>query len=71
MVSAKLISTLRELSRAEKLYVMQVLISELAQQENDLIQANQSYPVWSPYGADEAADIMLNALKAAQIQDHG
>jgi hypothetical protein len=70
MVSAQLISTLRELSRADKLQIMQVLISDLAQQESDLIKPDQSYPVWSPYDADEAADIMLKALQAAQNQDH-
>lgn len=70
MVSAELISTLRELSRADKFYIMQVLISELAQQETDLIKPDQSYPVWSPYDAVEAADIMLKVLQAAKTQDH-
>ena len=70
MVSSELISTLRGLSRADKFYVMQVLISELAQQETELIKPDQSYPVWSPYDAVEAADTMLKVLKAAQTQDH-
>lgn len=70
MVSSELISALRELSRADKFYVMQVLISELAQQETDLIKPEQSYPVWSPYDAVEAADTMLKVLQAAKTQDH-
>ncbi|OYD92293.1 hypothetical protein CDG76_22305 [Nostoc sp. 'Peltigera membranacea cyanobiont' 210A] len=70
MVSAELISTLRELSRADKFYIMQVLISELAQQETDLIKPDQSYSVWSPYDAVEAADTMLKVLQAAKTQDH-
>ena len=70
MVSSELISTLRGLSRADKFYVMQVLISELAQQETELIKPDQSYPVWSPYDSVEAADRMLKVLKAAQTQDH-
>lgn len=70
MVSLELISTLRELSRSDKFYIMQLLISELAQQETDLIKPNQSYPVWSPYDAVEAADTMLKALQAAKAQDH-
>lgn len=69
MVSLELISTLRGLSRADKLHVMQVLISELAQQEMDLIQPGQAYPVWSPYDAVEAADTMLKVLKASKAQD--
>lgn len=70
MVSSELISTLRKLNRADKLYIMQVLISELAQQETELIKPDQSYPVWSPYDAVEAANTMLNVLQAAQTQDH-
>ncbi len=47
---------------------MQILISELAQQEMDLIKPNQAYPVWSPYDAFEAADTMLKVLHAAKAQ---
>jgi hypothetical protein len=65
MVSSQLISKLRELSRSDKFYIMQLLISELAQQETDLIKPDQSYPVWSPYDAVDAADTMLKVLHAA------
>lgn len=70
MVSSELMTALRELSRADKFYVMQVLVSELAQQEVDLIKPNQDYPVWSPLDAVDAADTMLDVLRAAQAQDH-
>jgi hypothetical protein len=70
MVSAELISTLRDLNRADKFYIMQFLISELAQQETDLVKSGLSYPVWSPYDATEAADTMLKVLHAAKTQDH-
>jgi hypothetical protein len=70
MVSSELISTLRGLSRADQFCIMQILISELAQQETDLIKPDQSYPVWSPYDAVEAADTMLKVLKASKTQDH-
>lgn len=70
MVSAELLTTLRGLSRGDKLYVMQVLISELAQQEADLVKPDRSYPVWSPYDAFEAADTMLKVLQEAKTQDH-
>lgn len=69
MITSELISTLRSLSRADKFHVMQILISELAQQETELIKPNQSYPVWSPYDAVEAADKMLEVLQAAKTQD--
>jgi hypothetical protein len=70
MVSSELISTLRELSRADKFYIMQLLLSELAQQETDLIKPDRAYPVWSPYDAVEAADTMLKVLQSAKVQDH-
>jgi ribonuclease D len=70
MVSSELISILRELSRSDKFYIMQLLISELAQQETDIIKPEQSYPVWSPYDAVEAADAMLKVLHAAKSQNH-
>ncbi len=62
----ELIPQLRQLSHADKLYVMQFLVSELAQEQTDLLQPNLNYPVWSPYDAFEAANTMLQVLKAAE-----
>ena len=70
MVSSELISPLRGLSRSDKFYIMQLLISELAQQETDLVKPDQAYPVRSPYDAVEAADTMLKVLRAAKAQHH-
>ena len=70
MVSIELLNTLQGLNRADKLYIVQVLISELAQQETDLVKPGQSYPVWSPYDAFEAANTMLEVLQAAKTQPH-
>jgi hypothetical protein len=70
MVSLELISTLKGLSRSDKFCIMQLLISELAQQEADLIKPNQAYPIWSPYDAHEAADTMLKVLQTAKAEDH-
>jgi hypothetical protein len=49
---------------------MQVLISELAQEETNLIKPDQSYPVWSPYDAFDAANTMLEVLQAAKSQNN-
>lgn len=68
MVSSELISTLQNLSRADKLHVMQVLVSDLALQETTLIKPNQSYPVWSPYDATAAADTMLKKIRTAESE---
>jgi hypothetical protein len=68
IVSSNILNTLQKLNRADKLYVVQVLISELSQQETDLIKTEQSYPVWSPYDAFEAANTMLEVLQTTQAQ---
>jgi hypothetical protein len=63
MVLSELLTNLRQLNRADKLYVIQVLASELEQNEAVLIKAEQNYPVWSPIDAFDAANVMLKALK--------
>lgn len=70
MSVTELLPTLQKLSRAEKLRVMQFLLSELAREEADLLKPGMTYPIWSPYDAFEAADTMLKALEAAKSNDH-
>lgn len=70
MISVDLLHTLRQLPRADKLYLMQFLVSELAQEEPDALKAGLTYPVWSPYDAVEAADTMLAMLRATETTDH-
>jgi hypothetical protein len=62
----QLFPALRELKRAEKLYLIQFLVSELAQEETELLQSGVAYPVWSPYDAFDAASVMLKALAEAK-----
>lgn len=69
MNATKLLPLLKELNRAEKLYVMQVLVSELAQEEDQLIQPDLAFPIWSPFEAYEAAEVMLNVLREAKQDD--
>ena len=65
----ELLPQLRELSRADKLYLMQFLVSELAQEETDLLKPDLNYSVWSPYDAFEAANTMLQVLKSNQSNE--
>ena len=58
----ELIPRLHDLKRSEKLYVIQLLVSELAQEEGDLIRPGLAYPIWSPYDSFGAASVLLNAL---------
>ncbi len=70
MTLTELLPMLGELSRAEKLHVMQFLVSELAREESDLLKPGLAYPVWSPYGAFEAADTLLDLLNASEDNLH-
>ena len=49
---------------------MQFLVSELAQEESDLLQPGLDYPAWSPYDASSAAETMLQLLEAAKKEDN-
>ena len=70
MSATQLLPQLRQLSRIDKLHVMQFLVSELAQEESDLLQPGLDYAVWSPYDAFEAAETMLQLLEAAKKEDN-
>ena len=61
MQLSELLPNLRELDRPDKLRAMQFLVSELAMEENALLDG-ESYPVWSPYNSVEAGCILLDAL---------
>lgn len=68
MVSVDLLNNLRALDRSEKLHVLQVLVSDLAQEEQKSLRAGTSYPIWSPYDAHEAAETLLNLLKLPETK---
>lgn len=63
MVTTELLTALRSLDRADKLHVMQVLVSDLAEEENELMTSGQAYPIWSPHDAHEAAATLLKVLE--------
>lgn len=71
MEMAQILPELRKLKRGEKLFVMQFLVSELVQEENELIQPGVAYPVWSPYDAYDAAAKMLKALNESSTEKYG
>jgi hypothetical protein len=61
MLSEGLKTELEKLSRAEKLRVVQMLVEQLAQEEEMLTA--QHYEVWSPYDAPGAAAILTEMLE--------
>jgi hypothetical protein len=62
MSLAELIPEAKSLSRVEKLRLIQLLAEELAVDEGTDIKPNETYTVWSPDSAFNAADVMLQAL---------
>ena len=60
----ELVPSVKQLSRAEKLRLMQFLVVDLAQGEGvPLLPAESEYPVWTPLHADEAADTLRQLLE--------
>jgi hypothetical protein len=57
------LSDFHELSRLDRIRVIQALAEDLAHDESSLIEAGRSYPIWSPDKAFSAADVMLQALE--------
>jgi hypothetical protein len=63
MLSAELLTELRQLSHTDKLRVVQMLVNDLAGEEEPMIRADQEYAIWSPYDAFEAAQVLKEALE--------
>ena len=64
MTVTKLFPTLRNLARADKLKVIQFLVTELAQEEEPSLQSGATYPVWSPLNSHEAAQKLAQLLES-------
>lgn len=70
MSLTELLPELQALPRADKLRLMQFLVSELAKEEGvTLLETDKTYPVWTPYNAFEAADVLLKALEKEKVNE--
>jgi len=61
MISEHLIEELRQLTRVEKLRIIQTLVNQITQEEE--ILTGTEYEVWSPYDAPGAAAILTDMLE--------
>ena len=63
MSFAEVVSSLPQLSRVERVRLLQYLVSEFAREEGvgPLVEG-AAYPVWTPLGATEAANTLLQAM---------
>ena len=68
MSLSEVLPEVRGLSRLDKIRLIRFLAQELEQDEGDLIEAGQSYPVWSPDLAFSAAAALLKALEEDKVQ---
>jgi CheY-like chemotaxis protein len=68
MTVTELFPTLRNLPRADKLKVMQFLVTELAQEEEPALQHGATYEIWSPFDSHEAAHKLAQLLEAEPPQ---
>lgn len=72
MALPELISQIQELSKIDKLRLMQFLATELVKEENaNIFVANQEYPIWSPYNCSEAANVLMNLVEAKKQEQNG
>jgi hypothetical protein len=63
MSLAELMPTLQNLPRHDKLEVVRYLMSDLTRREGvDLLQNGAAYPVWTPFGAFDAAKSLQQML---------
>ncbi|MBR8837650.1 MAG: hypothetical protein DSM106950_27495 [Stigonema ocellatum SAG 48.90 = DSM 106950] len=66
-ITVELLSVLRTLPRAQKLRLVQFLVSELATEEGVTpLEEGTTYQVWSPYDSHEAAHKLEQLLMEHQ-----
>lgn len=76
MTVQELLPLVKRLTRPDKLRLMQTILYDLAQDEGvslpdpeELLQAEQTYPIWSPTTAYSAADVLLRVLNEKEEND--
>lgn len=67
----ELLIELKNLNRADKLRALQVLVMDLAAEEDAMLVSNKTYEVWSPYDAPQAAQTLLNMLDEDKKSENG
>ena len=69
MSFTELLPQVQELSKIDKLRLMQFLATELANAEaQTCFVADQEYPIWSPYHCAAAANTLMDLLAAQSPQ---
>jgi hypothetical protein len=66
MSLAELIPLINDLSQPEKLTLLKHLAAQIPNANLQLIFSATEYPIWSPYNATEATDILMQMIKDDQ-----
>jgi hypothetical protein len=70
MTLTKLIPTIHNLNRREKIQLLQIIVNDLAEEEKNLgFKHNEDYPIYSPLNAFEAGETLLKLLEDNQQND--
>ena len=66
MSPEEMLPAVRTLPRGDKFRLMQVLVVELArEEETPSLEAGKSYPVWTPHNAFDAAAVLSRYLESS------
>ena len=63
MSLAELIPLVNNLSQSDKLSLFKLLAAQVPDAQLQVIFSESEYPVWSPYDATEAANIMMQMIR--------
>ncbi len=63
MPLAELISLVNNLSQSDKLSLFKLLAAQIPDAELQVIFSASEYPVWSPYDATEAGNILMQMIQ--------
>jgi hypothetical protein len=66
MSLAELIPLVNNLSQSDKLSLFKLLVAQIPDAELQVIFSASEYPVWSPYDATEAANILMLMIQDDQ-----
>ena len=66
MSLTELIPLVNNLSQSDKLSLFKLLAAQIPDAELQVIFSASEYPVWSPYDAVEAADILMQMIQDDQ-----
>ena len=66
MSLVELLPLVNNLSQADKLSLFKLLAAEVPEAELQVIFSASEYPVWSPYDATEASNILMQMIQNDQ-----